>query len=141
MTGNAQEILKKINYIEADMEIQKQILHAIPTADKKEMERVLRVIAGLKAEIESLRQEIQKIDPETYNNIIAFEKAANAFKQLAAAKEFESVITFDGTTDCTLSLKDGTTLSCLVKAREKNGTWTVLTLDGETCEFSADQVA
>lgn len=48
MSQHVQELLKRINYIEADMEIQRQILCSIPTADTKEMEKTIKTIAKKK---------------------------------------------------------------------------------------------
>ena len=36
-----EDLLKKINYIEADLEIQKQILFSIPSANKEEIEKTI----------------------------------------------------------------------------------------------------
>jgi len=140
--GNiAQNILKKINYIEADMTIQKQILFSIPSAEKQEIEKVVKIIAKQKKEINALRQEMKAAAPEEYEKILIFEKAAQTFKTLAAEKQFKEVSTFDGTTPCTISLKDGTKMDCLVKARDDAGNWTAMTLEGAIQTFPADTVA
>ncbi|SMC36559.1 hypothetical protein SAMN02746065_101132 [Desulfocicer vacuolatum DSM 3385] len=140
MSNTAQNILRKINYIEADMDIQKQILFSIPSEEKQEMEKVLKIIAGQKEEINTLRQEMKKAAPEEYEKILMFEKAAQKFKALAAEKKFKDVSSFDGTTPCTVSLKDGTSMDCLVKAQDDAGDWTVMTLDGKIQTFQADSV-
>ncbi len=141
MGNAAQDILRKINYIEADMNIQKQILFSIPSAEKQEIEKVLKVIAGQKKEIDRLREEMKTIAPDEYERILTFEKAAQKFKALAAEKQFKEITTFDGTMACTISLKDGTMVDCLVKARDDAGDWTALTLDGRTLTFPSGTIA
>jgi len=141
MGNTAQDILRKINYIEVDMDIQKQILVSIPSAEKQEIEKVLKVIAGQKEEINALRQEIKTAAPEEYERILIFEKSAQEFKALAAEKHFKEISTFDGTTPCTISLKDGTRIDCLVKAQDDSGDWTAMTLDGTIQTFSTDTLA
>jgi hypothetical protein len=141
MGNTAQDILRKINYIEADMDIQKQILFSIPSAEKQEMEKVLKVIAGQKEKIDALRQEMKTAAPDEYEKILIFEKAAQKFKALAAEKQFKEITTFDGTTPCTISLKDGTIMDCLVKAQDDAGDWTALTLDGTIQTYPCDTVA
>ena len=141
MGNTAQDILRKINYIEADMNIQKQILFSIPSADKEEMEKVVKIIAGQKEEINVLRQEMRVAAPEEYERILVFEKAGQEFKSLAAEKQFKEISTFDGGKPCTISLKDGTKVDCLVKAQDDAGDWTAMTLDGTIQTFSADTVA
>lgn len=141
MENTAQNILRKINYIEADMDIQKQILFSIPSAEKQEMEKVLKIIAGQKEKINALRQEMKAAAPEEYEKILIFEKAAQKFKALAAEKKFKEISSFDGTTPCTISLKDGTKMDCLVKAQDDSGDWTAMTLDGTIQTFPADTLA
>jgi len=141
MSNTAQDILRKINYIEVDMDIQKQILVSIPSTEKQEMEKVLKVIAGQKEEINALRQEIKAAAPEEYERILIFEKSAQEFKALAAEKQFKEISAFDGTTPCIISLKDGTKMDCLVKAQDDSGDWTAMTLDGSIQTFPADTVA
>ncbi len=58
---NIQDLLKKINYIEADIEIQKQILFSIPSDQEPEMEKTITGIAAKKEEIEILRQQIKPL--------------------------------------------------------------------------------
>jgi len=141
MGNTAQDILRKINYIEADINIQKQILFSIPSAEKQEMEKVIKVIAGQKEEINALRQEMKAAAPEEYERILIFEESAQKFKALAAEKQFKEISTFDGTTPCTISLKDGTKMDCLVKAQDDAGDWTAMTLDGSIQTFPADTLA
>ncbi len=141
MLNNAQDILKKINYIEVDMDIQKQILFSIPSADKAEIEKTMNVIAGKKEEINKLRQELQTVAPEEYERILTFEKASLEFRALAAEKQFKEISSFDGTTACEISLKTGKVTNCLVKAMDATGDWTIMTLDGEIKTFAADEIA
>ena len=141
MLNNAQDILKKINYIEVDMDIQKQILFSIPSADKAEIEKTMNVIAGKKEEINKLRQELQAVAPEEYERILIFEKASLEFRALAAEKQFKEISSFDGTTPCEISLKAGDIVNCLVKAMDAAGDWTIMTLEGEIKTFAADEVA
>ena len=141
MGNTAQDILKKINYIEVDMDIQKQILFSIPSADKAEIKKVMEIIADQKEQIKALRQKIKAVAPEEYQRILTFEKASEKFKALAAEKKFKEISTFDGTTACNVSLTSGATIDCLVKARDEAGDWTVMTLDGEIKTFIADTVA
>jgi len=133
-------ILQKINFIETDMDIQRQILHAIPSSNTDEMETVIRKIADQKEQIAALRMEIKSIDEDEYNRIIAIEKAAQMFQQMSADKSFSQVSTLNETGQCFITLTDGTRLDCLVAAREKNGDWLVLTLDGETRAYPGNLV-
>lgn len=140
MTPKAQDILKKINYIEADMAIQRQILHSIPSGDVQEMEKVMRKMAEQKAHIAELRQEIQQVDPETHQRIVAFEKGTKAFRRMAAEKQFKQVISHDGRGPLVLALKNGTRVECLVKAVDNAGAWTLMTLEGDLETYEASQV-
>lgn len=128
-------ILQKINFIETDMDLQKQILLSIPSKEKGEMEKVIRKIARMKQQIDDLRMEIKKIDEDEYNKIIAIEHAAEEFRRIAETKQFVQVNTLNESGECFITFNDGTRLDCLVTAKEENGNWTVLTLDGETKEY------
>ena len=141
MLNTAQDILKKINYIEVDMDIQKQILFSIPSADTGEIEKTMNVIAGKKEEINKLRKELQAVAPKEYERILIFEKASLEFRALAAEKKFKEITSFDGTTPCDLSLKGGEIVNCIVKAMDAAGNWTIMTLEGEIKTFAADEVA
>lgn len=136
-----QDLLKKINYIEADIEIQKQILYAIPSDQRSEMEKTIAIIAAKKQEIEALRQQIHDKDPEEYARIIAFEKVIAEFKQLAAGRKLISITGRNINEQCALAFYDGTSLECLVKACDDNGDWTVITLNGELKQFAKTVVA
>jgi hypothetical protein len=136
-----QQILKKINYLEAEIEIQKQILYSIPSAQKGEMERTLQVIAARKGDIESLRRQINDLDPEEFARIIAFEEASARFMAIGAENPFTDLFYRQADQDCSLRLANGTIIDCLVKARDAQGGWTALTFDGEVLQFSREQVA
>ncbi len=129
------ELLQRINFIEADMDIQKQILVSIPSDHKKDMEAVIKKIADQKEQILNLRFEIKKTDEAEYNKIIAIEEAAGTFRRISQNKKFVQVNTLNESGTCFITLCDGTRMDCLVTAKEENGNWTVLTLDGETREF------
>ena len=140
MTATVQDILKKINYIEADIEIHKQILFAIPSAESEAMESTIRQIADKKAEIEVLRGEIQALDPAEYQRILDLEGVIGEFKALAAAKGFTSIIGRNVNESCTLQLKDQPPIECLVKACDSSGSWTIITLDSKLRHFGPEMV-
>jgi len=48
MSTKVKALLQKINFVEADMEMQKQILFSIPTDNQSEIEKQIHKIAGLK---------------------------------------------------------------------------------------------
>jgi len=135
MKERVRALLSKINYIETDMELQKQILRSIPSGQTEEMEKVVVKIADMKQQIIDLRLEIQKTDQEEYNRIVAMEQAAERFRALAKEKKFVQVRSTDDQGLCTLSLTDGSRLECLVAAQDESGNWTILTLDGEIKEY------
>ncbi len=141
MSISTQDLLKKINYIEADIEIHKQILFSTPSENRQEIEKILKVIAGKKEGINQLRQEIKKIDPEEDKWITVFENAVNDFKKIAAKKKFQSIVSRNVDEACSLSLTDKTKLECLIKACDENGDWTIITLEGEIKYFGKDAVA
>jgi len=134
-------LLKKINYIEADVEIQKQILFSIPSDQQTEMEKTISLIAAKKKEIEVLREELREIDPVEYNRIMTFEKTLNEFRKIAAEKPFQSIINRNVHDQCSLLLNGGDQVECLIKACDNDGNWTIITLDGEIRQFSAADVA
>ena len=135
MSAKIKEILQKINFIEADMDLHKQILLSIPSDNKTEMETIITKIADQKNQINELRLAIKKIDENEYNNIIAIENAARTFRQISKDKKYIQVNTLSESGVCFITLNDGTRLDCLVAAKEENGNWTVLTLEGETKEY------
>lgn len=139
--SKTQDLLKMINYIEADIEIQKQILFSIPSEQREEMEKTVSIIAAKRAEIETLRQQIKEIDPEEFERIIIFEKAINEFKQLATTRQFTSITGKNINEPCQLALNNGEAVECLVKACDADGNWTIITLDGEIRHFTQSAVA
>lgn len=141
MTQSVQDILRKINYIEADMEIQRQILFSTPSDNKNEMEKVLKIMADLKNQVETLRAKIKKLDPEAHSHILRLEAATAEFKKLATANQFKSVKTWQPNEPCSTTLKSGETLECLVKAENENGDTIIITFDGTTKTFSKTEIA
>ena len=137
MSSRTKEILQKINFIEADMELHKQILFSIPSDNKAQMEEIIEKISDLKKQINDLRQEIKKTDKDEYDKIIAIERAAETFRQISKDKKYVHVNTLNETGECFITFNDGTRLDCLVAAKEENGNWTVLTVEGETKEYPA----
>ena len=135
MSAKIKGILQKINFIETDMELHKQILVSVPADDKTEMETIISKIADQKQQINELRQQIKTIDEDEYNKIIAIERAAETFRQISKDKKFVQVNTLNESGVCFITFNDGTRLDCLVTAKEENGNWTVLTLEGETKEY------
>ena len=138
--ATTQELLKKINYIEADIEIQKQILFSIPTANREDMEKTIQLIAKKKADIESLREEIKLQDPEEYQRIVQLEAVSLEFRKRAEEKKFISVSGGTPGQQCTLALADGSSRLCLVKACDEQGNWTIISAEGELLEFPAAEV-
>lgn len=134
-------LLKKINYIEVDVEIQKQILFSYPSHRQDEMAATLALIKAKKEQIETLRQELQKHDPEEFGRIILFENAVTEFRNRAKNKPFQSIVNRNVNEDCFLSLHDGAKVDCLIKACDHDGTWTIITIDGALLQFSAGAVA
>ena len=135
MNTDVKGLLQKINFVEADMELHKQILFSIPSENTAEMEKVVNTIGDLKQQIQDLRDQIKETDEEEYNRIIAIEQAADHFRQISRDKKFIQVNTLNEDRQCFITFNDGTRLDCLVAAKEENGNWTVLTLEGETKEY------
>ena len=136
MEPRVETLLKKISFIETDMELHKQILVTIPSDKKDDIEQVMQTIADKKQEIQDLRREIRQLDPDAYDRIIAIEKGTQTFKALARNKRFDRVDTPGESGTCKLTLIDGTEMDCLVAAREENGDWIILTLEGEIKHLS-----
>ncbi|MFO7910773.1 MAG: hypothetical protein R6V15_01280 [Desulfotignum sp.] len=128
-------VLKKISYIEMDMELHKQILFSIPSDRKDEMEKVMHTIAEQKQQVQDLRREIKRLDPSAYDQILAIEKGTRDFKAMARDKQFSRVDTPDDTGTCSITLNDGTCVDCLVAAKEENGNWMILTREGKVRQF------
>ncbi len=135
MSTDVKGLLQKINFVEADMELHKQILFSIPSENTAEMEKVVKTIVDLKKQIKDLRDQIKEMDEGEYHKIIAIEKAADQFRQISRDKKFVQVNTLNEDRHCFITFNDGTRQDCLVAAKEENGNWTVLTLEGETKEF------
>jgi hypothetical protein len=140
MNQKIHDILRKINYIEADIEIQKQILFSLPADEKNELERIIKKIAVKKDEIVALRNVIHELSPEEHNRIVVFENAVALFKKIADGKKFKTITTLHGKEECCLSLKRGETIHCLVKACDEGGEWTIITMTGELQHFTNDEV-
>ena len=135
MSITVKGLLQKINFVEADMELHKQIMFSIPPDNKAEIEKAVTTIAALKQQISELRDQIKEIDEEEYNKIIAIEQAAERFRKISESKKFVQVNTLNEERQCFITFNDGTRQDCLVAAKEENGNWTVLTIDGETKEY------
>ena len=135
MSAKVKALLQKINFVETDMEMQKQILFSIPTDNKSEIEKLIIKIADLKKQIADLRQEIKNIDENEYDKIIAIEKGTKKFQELSKNKKFVHVNTLNESGECFITLNDGTRMDCLVAAKEENGNFTILTIEGEAREF------
>lgn len=135
MHPHVETLIKKISYIETDMELHKQILVTIPSAQKDDLEQVMQTIANQKQEIQDLRQEIKRLDPAAHDRILAIEKGTEMFKTMAQDRQFDRVDTPDDTGMCRITLMDGTDVDCLVAAQEKKGDWMILTRDGEVKQF------
>lgn len=135
MSAEVKSLLQKINFVEIDMEMQKQILFSIPTDNKIEIEKLIDKIADLKKQIADLRQEIKNIDENEYDKIIAIEKGTKRFQALSRDKKFVHVNTLNESGECFITLNDGTRMDCLVAAKEENGNFTILTIEGEAREF------
>jgi len=136
-----QDLLKKINYIEVDVEIQKQILFSIPSDQTAEIEKTIKLIAEKNKEIEALREEIKSIDPAEYDRIMIFENAINSFRELASTHEFESIVSREMGGECVLEVNEGPAIECLIKANDSSGNWTIITLDGDIQQYTKDQVS
>ncbi|MGB3225828.1 MAG: hypothetical protein WBB23_23775 [Desulforhopalus sp.] len=134
-------LLKKINYIEADVEIQKQILFSIPSDQKAVMEKTITLIAAKKKEIEELRLELQRHDPSEYDRILLFENAVTAFKKIAQETPFQSIVNRNVNEECVLALQRGEDIDCLIKACDSDNNWTIITLEGAIMQFPAAEVA
>ncbi|HCY86577.1 MAG TPA: hypothetical protein DHV36_15695 [Desulfobacteraceae bacterium] len=135
MKDRVKGLLQKINFIETDMDLQKQILFSIPSDDKDEIKKVMNTIARQKGEIHELRKKIKEIDEDEYNRIITLEQATEKFRQLSRDKKFVQVHTLNEEGECFITLNEGSRIDCLVAAKDENGDWTVLTIDGETKEY------
>ena len=140
MSSTVKGILQKINFIEKDMELHKQILFSIEADDKDQIERVIKQIADFKAQIEELRLKIKEVDESEYYRIIRIEAGTLTFRKLSENKSFKAVNTLNDSGQCRVTLSSGETLECLVAAQEESGDWCVLTVDGDVRELGASEV-
>ena len=140
MGSRVKTILQKINFIETDMEIHRQILVSIDPQDRDQIRDVVGKIAGMKARIQELKQDILNHDPDEYQAMMKIETAVSQFKEQSRNKTFSRVKTLNETGECRLVLDDGQVMDCLVAAQENNGNWMVLTLEGLTMELASDRV-
>ena len=138
--NSVQNLLKKINYIEAEVEIQKQILFSIPSDNQEEIQKVIEKIAQAKNDINELRAQIESISPDEYQKIVKIEESAATLKKLATEKNFTTVENMSTLEHCSLKLQDGKELSCLVKACDEDGNWTVITVDGDLLHFDKNSI-
>lgn len=136
-----QDLLKRINYLEAEIEMQKQILFSRPSQNKKEIEEALQIIAAKKGEIGQLREQIKELDPQEYDQILIFEKAVEDFRKLATERDFQSIVGRNVGEECSLKLINGTSIECLIKACDKESNWTIITMQGEILDYPASEVA
>ncbi|HKJ63825.1 MAG TPA: hypothetical protein VJ969_00365 [Desulfopila sp.] len=136
----ATDILKKLSYIETEMEVQKQILHSIPSEQTAEIERTLHKIAKAKNDIAALRKEFEEKSPEEYRKLMNIENGVNAFNSLIQKKQFSRIENLATAPDCSLTEKSGSRHRCLVKAVDASGNWTIVTLDGELLTFNKSDV-
>jgi len=136
-----QDLLKRINYLEAEIEMQKQILFSRPSQKKDEIEAALQIIAEKKNEINILRDQIKEIDPQEYDQILLFEKAVEDFRKLAAERNFQSIVGRNVGEGCNLELNNGTSVECLIKACDEDSNWTIITMQGEIRDYPAADVA
>lgn len=140
MTKTVQDLLRKINYIEAEIEIQKQILHSIPTDEKDEIEKVLKTIVDAKKNIEILRSEIETIDPKEFQKLALIEESVSTFKKITSEKKFSSIESMTFEKECILSCIDGREIKCLVKACDENGNWTIISTEGSLITLPSNEV-
>ncbi|MFN2355090.1 MAG: hypothetical protein ABR512_11270 [Desulfopila sp.] len=140
MHSKAQDILRKISYIEADLEIQKQILVSIPSDKKTEIEEVIGKIAKFKKEIETLRQTLQQESPQHYDTVRAIEQSIADFQKIIAKKKISSIESLSTNPNCSIHLQGGDTIACLVKACDEQGNWTIVTSTGEIRTISHREV-
>ncbi len=140
MENQIQSIYKKISYIEAEIAIQKQILHSIPTENREEIEKVLKSIISSKQSITTLRSEIKAIDPVEFEKLSRIEASVAVFKRMTSEKTFSSITSISHDEKCILSRRDGKEIDCLLKACDENGDWTFITIDGELITLTHDFV-
>jgi chromosome segregation ATPase len=141
MQNSIRNILKKIAYIEADIEIQKQILFSIPSHQEKEIEDVLKKIKSAKVEIQRLRATIAEISPQEHQKLLAIEEAVTTFKKLAAEKQFTKIESMATQPECSITYGNGEKQFCLAKACDADGNWTIITTEGQICHIAGVELA
>lgn len=140
MIEKVTEVMRRITFLEKDLELRKHILRATPTGDEAQSRETLAIIADIKEKIEACRQEIKALDPEEYHRMIRFEEAAVTFKEHAKGREFVTVIDLNTHHECRIETVEGKGIDCLVKAQDTGGEWLVMTVEGDVILFSPDQV-
>jgi hypothetical protein len=140
MQNTIQKILRKIQYIEADIEIQKQILHSTPGQDETEIRNVIQKIADSKEEIKRLRLDIEQLSPQEHQRIQALENAVATFSTFIAENSFTIVDSMSTNPNCNLTCQTGEICPCLVKASDKSGNWVIITPEGEIRRFTNQEL-
>lgn len=135
-----EQVLQKINFIEKDIELHKNILVSLKEDQKKEMEEVIHKIVGMKERVDELKRSIAELDPEVHAQIMKLEAATAKFREMAEARNLHQVVTLDQVGECRIDLLDGRQFDCLVKALDDAGNWIGLTQDGEVLEFAAEEI-
>lgn len=136
MANSVHNLLKKVSYLEAEIEIQKQILYSIPTDNRDDLEKVLKTIAETKDEIGKLRLEIQTIDPKEFKKICRIEESVAIFQKMHAEEQFTTIESMTYNEKCILTCRDGRVFECLVKACDNNGDWIIISTDGVLTKLS-----
>lgn len=133
-------IYQKIHFIERDMELHKTILANIPFDNKREIEETIGKIAQLKNSAVELKKSIQEVDSEEYERVQKLEVSTAKFREIAANTTFSQLITLEYHHQCSLQLKNGAVLECLVIAEDQDGNWTVITVDGDIAGYASEEV-
>lgn len=141
MQNIVENILKKITYIEAEMEIQKQILHSLPSDNVEDMKEVIQKIAKAKEEIATLRNQLEQESPDEFHKLHAIEQAVASFNQLAETTKFIQVESVTTNPACSVTDRQGNSYDCLVKACDESGNWVIITQEGKIRHFPADEIA
>jgi len=141
MSARLHAIYQKIHFLERDIELHKQILVTIPSANRDGIEETIGKIAEMKRQLTELKESIATVDPEEYQRLQKLDVETARFKKLAAEQPLQEVYTLDQCRVCALRLTDGSELDCLVAARRQDGGWLVLSLAGECRELAATEVA
>lgn len=141
MNNAVQNILRKIQYIEAEIEIQKQILHTTLGQEEAEIREVIQKIADSKEEINRLRLEIEEISPQEHHRIQALEKAVATFTTITSENSFTIVENMATNPNCSITYQTGETCPCLVKASDKSGNWVIITPEGEIRRINNRELA